>query len=104
MQKLLIVKAQNTGNGNEFYGQTEDGSVFERASAYLDANEERCLMRVWPSADFDGLSIQECEQMWESGCTGVSLVEVEVWGLDEIEALFPADATRWFVETHNPTP
>jgi len=78
--KILIVEAKTTGNGMEFYGQTESGEVLPGAGAYPDKNDDLCLMRVWPvMGELD------------------NSVEVGVWALDEVEALFPAGA-RWFIE------
>jgi hypothetical protein len=78
--KILIVEAKTTGNGMEFYGQTESGEVLPGAGAYPDKNNDLCLMRVWPvMGELD------------------SAVEVDVWALDEVETLFPA-GVRWFIE------
>ncbi len=84
MDELVIVEIKTKGNGHEFYGQTKSGELLPGSSGYPDANNDICLMRVWPvvRGEIEG-------------------IEVTVWGLDEIEAMFPKDA-RWFVEVGTP--
>lgn len=98
MEKILICKIENTGNGQQFYGQTETGEVFEGAIAYPDTNGDKCLMQVFPASGFGDAGINEVIKRWGFGPEPKDLIEVETWGDNEIEKYFPKATERWFVE------